>query len=355
MFKTFFKFSFISILTVLILSGCTISFNTGGGAAGGPDGGIFKTTDKGATWQQKGDILTVGPRRSMANLDIISLGMDPSDNNAIYGGSVANGLFYSYDAGESWSLAANSGRETVTNIAIDPTNKCVVYATATNRVLKSEDCNRGWGVIYFDTDLTVRITSLVIDHSNSNNIYIGTSRGEIIKSSNKGGSWNTLYRFNAQVDKIVINPVNPKNIFVGTGAGIFRTSDSGGSWVSMDEKLKSFDGFRAFRDLIMIRADRPTIYMATTYGLLKSTDTGETWSRINLITPVDGVIINSIVANPFDANEIYYTTNTTFYRSIDGGKNWSTRQLPTKRAGWRLMIDPRNTSIIYLAARQLNR
>lgn len=347
---------FLTALLTIILSGCSINFDAGTGLTSGTgvvaDGGVYKSSDKGATWTQKVSILTVGAKRNMALVDIIYLALDPEDNKAIYAGSVDNGLFYSYDGGEGWQLAANSNKITVTNIAVDPTNKCVIYATAVNKVIKSIDCNRTWSTIYYDNDLKVRITSLVIESKNGNNIFIGTSRGEIIKSSDRGFSWKTLNRFGHQVDKIVISPANTKNMFVAA-SGLFRSFDSGLSWVSLQEKLKNFNGSSSFRDLIIVGTNNPTIFLATNYGLLSSTDSGEAWSKIELITPETAVKINAIIVNPFDVNEIYYVTDTTFYRSLDGGKNWNTKKLPTSRSGWKLLIDPKNPSTIYMAVKQV--
>ncbi|MDD4900571.1 MAG: YCF48-related protein [Patescibacteria group bacterium] len=350
------KFAFLAVAAALTLSGCSLSFNTGAGKnSAATDGGIYKSSNKGANWQQKASILTVGSKKSMAAVDTVALASDPQDNLAIYAGSVANGLFFTYNGGEGWQQAANSGQVTVTNIAVDPANKCVIYATGTNKVYKSMDCSRTFGVIYFDNDLKVSVTALAIDYTNSSNVFIGTSRGEIIMSSDQGATWRTLNRFKNQVDKIVFNPVNVKNIFVGTANGVFRSIDSGLTWKSLEEVLKAYNSNRPFRDLIMIKADKPTLFLATSYGLLKSTDNGSSWSKIELITPVSGATINSIAANPVDANEIYYVTNTTFYRSLDGGKNWLSKQLPTTRAGRKLLVDQKNPSVIYLAVRQISK
>ena len=355
-----FKILFLTALLAIILSGCSINFNPGAGIGGTgtgttADGGVYKSLDKGATWGQKASILTTGARRNIAMVDIISLALDPGDNRAVYAGSRENGLYYSYDGGEGWQLAPYSNSVTVANVAVDPADKCSIYATTANKVLKSIDCSRTWSTIYFDNDLKVSITSLVIEYSNSNNIFIGTSRGEIIKSSDQGFSWKTLNRFGGQVDKIVINPANSKNMLVGAANEIFRSLDSGANWTSLRENLKNFNGGSGFRDLVIVRADKPTVFLAVNYGLLSSTDGGDTWSKIELITPETAAKINAVTVNPFEAKEIYYVTNTTFYRSLDGGKSWNTRQLPTSRAGWRLLIDPKNPSIIYMAVRQVNK
>ena len=351
----FSKVIMLSALLALILSGCSINFSGVGSVAdtSAVDGGIYKSANKGTSWLQKTSVLTVGAKQSFGTLDIVSLITDPQDNKAIYAGGVQNGLFYSYDSGEGWQTSKTLGKITITGIAVDPSNKCVIYVASGNKILKSVDCNRNWSVVYFDTNLNVSITSLVVE--SSNNIYIGTSRGEIIKSSDQGNGWETLYRFSGQVDRIVINPGDSKNMFAAAGGGIFRSADAGVNWVNLEDKLKAFNSGRTFRDMVVIKAAQPTIFLATTYGLLKTTDGGDSWSKIELITPTTAVIINAVAVNPLNVNEIYYVTNTTFYRSLDGGKNWNSMKLPTSRAGWKLLIDPKNPGTIYMATKQLKK
>lgn len=341
-----------------LLSGCTLSFGTGSstGSNNASDGGVFKSLNNGVNWVQKVLIQGVNTKRSFAGVDIISLSMDPSDSKAIYAGSLGNGLFYSYDGAESWQIATGLGKISVTNIAIDPANKCLIYVTADNKVFKSDDCSRTWDQVYFDNDLKVIMSSLVINYANSNNIFIGTSNGDIIKSSDKGASWRALDRLESQVDKIVVSPVNSKIIFAGTTArGVFRSLDGGDTWEKLAGKLEAFDGSNRFRDLVIVKSDKAIIFLATNYGLLKSTDDGNSWSRIELLTAEDEAKIYSIAVNPNDAKEICYATDTAFFRSLDGGKNWISSKLPTSRAGAKLLIDPKNPAIVYLAARQVKK
>lgn len=347
----------LTALLVITLSGCSLSFNTGTGNSGSvADGGVFKSLNKGANWTQKALIQTVNVKRSFVGVDIISLSLDPSDNKAIYAGSFDNGLFYSYDGAESWQVAVSLGKLTVTNIAVDPADKCVIYATAANKVFKSEDCSRSWAQVYFDNDLKAIISALAIDQAASHNVFIGTANGDIIKSSDKGASWRAVGRLDSQVDKIVISPANSKIIFAGTKTkGVFRSLSGGDKWESLADQLKAFDGSNRFRDLVMVKAEPAAIFLATDYGLLKSTDDGNGWSKIELLTAEEEARIYAVAVNPGDVKEIYYTTATTFYRSLDGGKNWTSKKLPTSRAGARLLLDPRNPAIVYLAAKQVKK
>ncbi|MDD5032383.1 MAG: YCF48-related protein, partial [Patescibacteria group bacterium] len=156
--------------------------------------------------------------------------------------------------------------------------------------------------------------------------------------------------------EIAISPADSRLIFVATARkGIFRSTDNGANWVSLEEKLKDFKDALSFKDLVVAQADNGLIFLATNYGMLKSADNGENWEKIELITPEKKATINSVAVSPKNSKEIYYVTNTTFYRSLDGGINWATKKLPTTRAGWKLLINPDKTDIIYLGARSVEK
>ncbi len=354
----FLRVALLLLLLALALSGCSLSFNSGTGTGGGSgdamDGGVFKSTNKGTGWEQMALIQGVGSQRSLAGVDIISLAMDPEDNKAIYAGSFDNGLFYSYDGGAGWQIAATLGKVSATDLEVDPANKCVIYAAVANKVFKSSDCSRTWAQAFFDNDLKLAITDIALD--NYGGVFIGTSRGEIIKSSDRGVSWRVLDRFDNSVEKIIINPANQKILFSGTYTeGIYRSTDGGETWVSLSDKLKAFADSQRFRDLMIVNDGKASIFLATNYGLLKSINNGDTWSKIELITPEKEAKINAIAVNQKNANEIYYVTDTAFYRSLDGGKNWTSKKLPTDRAGAKLLLDPTNSNIIYLAAKKVKK
>lgn len=355
MIKKYLKILFLSLVICVMTAGCSINFSGGGTSGSGIDGGIFRSVNKGDTWLQKTLIPTVsGQPKNFSVIDSSSLAIDPNDNKAIYYGSVDSGLFYSYDSSNTWRIADGLGRITISNVAVDTKYKCIIYATITNKLYKSSDCNRSWAQVYFDNDLTVGISALGIDNSNNSIVYIGTSRGEIIRSLDRGDSWRTINRFNTRIAKIIVNQADDKIIFVGTNnKGIFRSTDAGETWVDLSDKLKEFDEGSRFQDLIMAESDKKTLFLATHYGLLKSSDNGNSWKKIELITPEDGATINSVAVSPKNVEEIYYVTNTTFYRSIDGGQNWTTKKLPTTRAGWKLLIDPKDENLIYLAVRKI--
>lgn len=333
---------------VFLLSGCSISFGGGGGTQS--DAGVFISTDQGSDWSHRALIPSIsGEPASIARTPVQDLAMDPSDSRAIYMGSVAKGLFYTYDISKGWNQVEELPKKTVDAVAVDPKSKCTIYASLGNRVFKSVDCNRTWSPVYYDNDSKTRINSIAVDHYNNQTVYIGTTRGDVIKSRDGGGSWRTVHRADSSVKEVVISPHDSRIIFISTEKdGVARSEDGGGNWVNFEERLKEFRDSDRVRDLNVCDVQSGLVFVATSYGMLKSENNGESWEKINLITSEKEAVINAIALGPKNCEHIYYVTNTTFYRSLDGGENWATVELPGSRKGADLLIDFENPNILYL-------
>jgi len=345
---------FLAALAVLLLaSGCTVITSSSQSTVNNI-GGIFASNDKGDTWKSKSLIATVsGSAKSFSGLDVYSLTMDPSDSKAVYFGSVGSGLFYTYNGAESWQLAAGLGNVSIRSIAIDSLNKCNIYLAVANKVMYSKDCNRSWSQVYVD-EPTVTVDAIAIDHYNSSTIYIGVSRGDLIKSEDKGEGWQTIYRAKDKIRKIAVDPNDSRVIYLATEKkGVFYTKDRGQNWSDLNKALNEKKLGLDVRDIAMVKKEPGTVFLATTYGILKSKNGGETWDSIELIPPESKASINAMAVNLNNSQEIYYVTNTTFYRSVDGGASWKPLKLPTGRAGAKLLLDPQNANVVYLGVKTI--
>lgn len=295
-----------------------------------------------------------GEPQSIAGINTNILAMDPSDNQALYLGSAKNGLFYTYDNAENWIIGYSLGRIPIKSIMVDPNSKCIIYAASENKLYKSYDCSRNWEEIYFDNNPAVGVSALAIDHYESNNIYFGTSRGELVKSADGGNNWATINRFEAPILKIVVSPHDSRIVFVATrNNGIYRSDNSGKNWQDLGGILAEFNIKEDFKDLIAAESENGRLILATYYGLLESYDYGKNWQKIKLITSEKDASINAIAVSAKNNDIIYYVTHTTFYRSLDGGKSWATKKLPTSRSGWSLVVDPEDDRIVYLGVKDL--
>ncbi len=360
---------FILILVALpLLSACSITTSSTG-TANSTDSSVFFSLDRGDTWRAMATMPSVsGQPGSISDLNVNVMTMDPEDSLAVYLASFEAGLYYTYAIGNGWNFVSSLPKATVNDIKIDPQNKCTIYAALGNRLYKSLDCARVWTQVYYDNNTGVNVSSIVVDHYNPRNLYIGTSRGEIIKSIDGGISWRTIQNMEEGVAKLAMSPKDSRALFVATVKNhifsfnsntVTNASDSANleqnflveNWTDLNAVLQGFDLGGNFRDLVV--ANDGIMFLATDKILMQSPDNGITWEQVKLLQPEKDSVINSFAVNPKNSLEIYYVTNTTFFRSSDGGATWTTKKLPTARAGRALLIDFNNPSAMYLGTMKI--
>jgi photosystem II stability/assembly factor-like uncharacterized protein len=353
----------------LSLSACSISTNSSNNS-GSEDSSVFLSTDGGSTWRTAASLATTGQAQDIKSLNVNTMTMDPEDNLAVYLATVEHGLYYTYNVlTTGWIKAKNLPEATINDVKVDPKSKCVIYAAVANRLYRSSDCARNWDQVYFDTDPAVSVNAIVVDFYNTQNIYIGTSRGEIIKSIDAGASWRTIRRLDEGVSRLIISPLDSRLIFVAsaknkiysfTSNSATNAADSGNidqnfmvvNWNDLNTVLKDYNLGSSFKDFVVCAADGK-MFIATNQTILRSPDNGITWEQIKLIQPDKAATVNALAVNPKNSNELYYVTNTTFFSSADGGVTWTTKKLPTTRAGRNLLIDFNNPKNIYLGTVKL--
>jgi uncharacterized protein (TIGR03437 family) len=151
-----------------------------------------------------------------------------------------------------------------------------------------------------------------------------------------------------RINAVAVSPSNPDLILVGAATGgIWRSTNGGASFVPVtDAQIDLAVGSIVFapsnHNIVYAGLGDPRGGSGSRYygsGVLKSTDGGQTWTRINNATLRSGSV-SRIAVSPANADEVYVAqfvqlipNNSTgnfaagFYRSTDGGVNW-TRTLP---------------------------
>lgn len=339
----------VSILTLMGAS--CIRFGDGG-AAQGAAGGVFKTADRGQQWQPKSTIPTPSGAKNFGGANIITLAVDPQDHLAVYAGTKENGMLYSYDGGESWMQAKGISTGYVAAVAVDPRNKCIIYAAVGNQILKSEDCNRTFQEVFRESLPNSFIASIVIYPQNSAIIYAATTQGIVVKSTDRGNSWARLSDFRGRILNLVVDPGNPNLVYVSIRErGVWKSED-GANFRDLSPALKPIKEAKDVRQFIADPATPGALLLASKHKLSRTTDGGTTWTALPVISP-ESVEILTVAVNPRNSRELYYGTATTFYRSVDGGQRWSTEKLPTRRQASAILIDPENPATIYLGVQEV--
>ncbi len=345
------KYALSAILAPLLFvgAGC-ITFNAGGSSGGGADGGLWKTADRGDSWQQKASVATTTAQKlSIGDVNVTTVVQDPEDPKALYIGTTDNGMFYSYDGGDSWQQNAQVGQGRIPSIAISTKNKCTVYAAIGNTVIKTIDCSRTWTTPYVDSRKDKLTTSVVVDFYDPQVVWIANNEGDVLRSGDGGVSWTSVHSFQNGVLKMAMSAADSRRLYVGTkNNGVWRTTDGGATWTDVSQKYAQFSGSRDFLDIALGVSNPAVVILATKYGLLRSTDGGDSWGKIDLLTPPGTAPIYSVAVDPKDPAMLYYGTATAFYRSPNGGANWIPKKLPTSRAATSLLVDRINSSALYM-------
>ena len=355
MFKRLSWLSAIFFTLVLTGAGC-ISFT--GGSASGPKG-IFLSSDGGDSWTQKNTLVTAQGPKSLSGANVYRIFTDPSDTNALYMATRGQGLFYSYDSGETWNSFLPLANKFIYALSVDPKNKCTIYVSDGPNIYKTTDCGRFWKSVFTETRPSQRLVALANDYNNANIVYAAEIGGDILRSKDGGNSWRVVESFNVELRHLAVDPFNSKRVYVASyGQGLYRSDDSGDTWKSLSQGFSNFNGSLNFYRLVFHPTQPNSLYWISKYGIFHSADAGGTWAEIKLLTPPGSVNIYSFAVNPKNLAEMYYTgtvlgdssqnIRSTLYKTTDGGINWVTKKLPSNAIPVDLLIDKDNGKKIFL-------
>lgn len=184
--------------------------------AGGVSGGVYKSTDNGATWVRKSP---TGEHFSCTSLaqdtrpgfqDTWYYGVGEASGNSANGAGAfysGNGVYKSTDNGETWTRLASSntsalesfsvGQDFVNKVIVDPTNGNV-YMACVATILRSTDGGSTWGTVLSGTLAnTGQFTDIVV--TSTGRFYAafgGTnsagSDGVWTSTTGASGSWTRL-------------------------------------------------------------------------------------------------------------------------------------------------------------------
>jgi photosystem II stability/assembly factor-like uncharacterized protein len=211
------------------------------------------------------------------------------------------------------------------------------------------------------------VRSLIAAPDDSDLLYLGTSDGQIFRSTDGAKTWRRLKpgleRRGLSVDSIVFDPRNSRVMYAGVWAvardeegGVFKSEDGGEHW-------KLLDGTRKFsvRSLAVAPSDSNFLVAGSANddpklnGVFRSTDAGKNWERISPEGDKEIRNIESIAINPRDTNVIYVGTWHLPWKTTDAGANW--KQTGYKANGviddsdiFGISIDPTNADLVYLNA-----
>ena len=178
----------------------------------------------------------------------------------------------------------------------------------------------------------VTVHVVAVDPLTPTTIYAGTREHGVFKSIDGGLSWrdssNGLFEASGSwVVSLAVDPVTPSTIYAGTGSFVFKSSDSGATWKSVQTGALSL-----MVPAIAINPLNPKIIVAGTLsariygGIYLSTDAAATWTPIRAGLPdsstIYGLSFSTKLPNTLLA-AVHSRTGDAYMISNDSGATWA--------------------------------
>jgi len=197
-----------------------------------------------------------------------------------------------------------------------------------------------------------RITAIDAVVSNPNIIYAGAASGGVWKTENSGHTWTPVFDEQPlqNIGAIAIQQSNPSVVWVGTGegnprnslnlgGGIFKSLDAGKTW-----KRMGLEKTICIHRVLIDPVNPNNVYAAAIgnpyadhpdRGVFKTTDGGDTWSKILYVNDTTGCA--DLVMDPSNPNKLIAAmwqfrrtpwnlksggAGSGLHITVDGGKTW---------------------------------
>lgn len=237
--------------------------------AAGNGGGIFRSSDNGATW--------VRGARGLTATDVQSLLATPGGD--IFAGADWDGVYRSSDHGQTWTLlypapdnwgcCAALARTSDGDIFVGPAGGLGVH--------RSTDGGNSWTALPWPGSGWV--TSLAVDQQQR--LYASSSSG-LFRSDDRGATWQFLGLENEYVRASLSLPTG--QIYALSYDSLWRSLDGGGTW----QRRMQFSYIPARGEILSTPGG--TLFF-TMYRLYRSTDGGESW-QVALDEFVQGIAVH---------------------------------------------------------------
>jgi photosystem II stability/assembly factor-like uncharacterized protein len=307
------------------------------------NGGVWKTTDAGRTWQPKFDDQPTG--------SIGDIAVAPSNPNVIYVGSgeglqrpdlsTGDGMYRSNDGGKTWThLGLREGQQ-IASIAVDPKDENRLFVAVLGHpygpneergVYRSKDGGQTFQRVLYKDENTGAF-QVEYDPKDNDTIYADLWAGR--QGPWENGAWQ------------------------GKESGLFKSTDGGDTWKKLTNGLPTIEQGLGRIGFAISRSSPKRLYATVDAqpkyaGIYASEDGGESWRLVNGDPRLwgRGSDFAEVKVHPNDPN-IIFVANVASYKSTDGGKTFNGfKGAPGGDDYHRIWINPEHPDIMLFATDQ---
>ena len=319
--------------------------------------GVVVSSDAGATWSASNQGISVRAGPTSNAYPIFSLTVDHNNPNILWAGTNGEGgqygVFKSTDGGATWNLKTNG-------ITASPYG--IVF--------------RGFTVQTGSSDTVYAMAELpsAVQGREFNRV-----QGRVFKTTDGGSSWTQLWQGDNLARYLIIDPTDSRTLYLSTGifdreaynsdcasavpggVGVMKSSDGGVTWSPSNDGLTNL----YVGSLRMHPTQHLLLFAAVGNnacsggfennqqgGLFRSADGGAHWSKV-----IANDILTTVNFAPANPDIVYAGSAAVFYRSSDGGLNWTSYSKPGGnswgptgvRAGVPIdvTVDPSDVDLLY--------
>ncbi|MFM1757037.1 MAG: hypothetical protein RL621_2026, partial [Bacteroidota bacterium] len=307
------------------------------------NGGVWKTTDYGHTWNPIFDAQKTG---SVGDVIVA-----PSNPNVIYVGSgegiqrpdlsIGDGLYKSIDAGKTWMRLGLNDAQQIGGLSVDPVNENRIFVAALGHpygpnkergVYRSLDGGKTLEqVLYIDENTGA--VQVMIDPNHPNIVF--ATMWAARQGPWENGAWN------------------------GEASGLYKSTDGGTTWKKIEKGFPTTKQDGLGRIGFTIAQSNSTRMYATVDaekkgGIYRSDDAGESWYLLTEDPRFWGRGSDFAEVKTDPTNEdIVYSANVVLWKSTDGGRQWTgIKGAPGGDDYHRIWINPSNPKIIAIGLDQ---
>jgi photosystem II stability/assembly factor-like uncharacterized protein len=334
---------------------------------GATGGGVWKTRNGGAHWENVSDGFFGGSIGAVAvsawdpNVIYVGTGEKTVRGNVSHG----DGVWKSTDAGKTWRHVGLGDSRHIARIRIHPKNPDRVYAAvmghlfgpnAQRGVFRSDDGGETWQRVLF-VSADAGAVDLAMDPANPRILYATTWRvrrtpwslesgGEgsgLWKSKDGGDNWTEISGNEGLpepplgISGITVSPSNPDNLYAiieANEGGVFRSRDGGETWQRVNQERKLRQRAWYYSRINADPADEDTVYVLNV-RFHRSKDGGKTFEAV--ATPHGDN--HDLWIDPNDPLRMIQSNDGGANVSYDGGENWSTQSNQPTAQMYRVSLD----------------